>query len=168
MCWAGFGWAVTEGLYRVNIHIISSSTHNRYTSSQYFTVCCLYNSFTKLFCLALVFIYSMKCCRNAEQSLCRILLLVASDFRLHLPVLMHRGDKLLLGFSSGCLSKLSLSASCRFLLKQKYFMWCVKNLKLHEFSVFIAYSPENQSEQRATPVIDGSWCGEITQEWCKG
>lgn len=91
-----------------------------------------------------MFIYSSKCCRSAEHLLCSILLLVASDFRLHLPVLMYCGDKLLLGVSSGCLNRWSLSTSRRLLFKLNYIMWCMKNLKLHEISVFIAYSPENR------------------------
>lgn len=49
-----------------------------------------------------------------------------------------------------------LSYFTQALLKLKYLLRCMKNLKLHEIRIFIAYGPENQGEQRNTPRID--WC----------
>lgn len=54
--------------YQVSAHIISLLRDNHYPSSQYFTVCCLYNSFTKLFTGVQLFLHILSQCRKVGLS----------------------------------------------------------------------------------------------------
>lgn len=171
--WAGFALqicqAVTEGLSS-QTQIISLLTDNHYTSSQYFTICCSHNSFTKLFCLAWCSFIPPSVAAMQKNFLCSILLLVASDLRLCLPLLMHCGDTLpptSLGvFLTVWINEFQL------LHNRLYWSWntfcdawktfsCMRSVSL----LLTALKTRVNREIRLALIDAGSY-GEIAKVWC--